>query len=479
MIVGDTSPRRVAIIGAGAAGIVAARTLRDAGNAVDLFEREAEIGGVWSATRAYPGLRTQNDKRSYAFSDEPMPGDWPEYPTGEQMRRYLEGYTDRHAIRPLLRLRHDVRSAVPDGAGWLLEVAGPDGVRQIRFDAVVVANGIFSSPRQLPAGDAFRRAGGVIASPGEAFDAATGKRVVVVGWGKTACDLAVGVVGRADSVDVVARSILWKMPDRLGSLRPHRLLMLTRTGEYLLYDTATTPLAWLLRRVTMPARRLVLGALQTAVVRRYRLDALGLVPEGHLSNINSRITEGLYEAVESGRLQVHRDVSVVELVDAPVRGVRLSDGRVLQADVVVPAIGYQPRLDFLPDQVVRDLQNETGSLQLHRAVLGRPAGLYFVGWTQSLSGFIAAEVAAMWVAAHLAGELDEPDGVYPHDGMRPVAPLPISVPGDTLTELDVLMQDLPASIGRRTRLLQWLRPVAAADYRRALDEVRDRLRRSV
>ena len=80
---------RVAIIGAGVAGLATAKVLIQAGHEVVVFDKTPDVGGVWSRTRRYPGLTTQSPKAQYSLSDFPMPRDYPEWPTGAQrsMRR--------------------------------------------------------------------------------------------------------------------------------------------------------------------------------------------------------------------------------------------------------------------------------------------------------------------------------------------------------------------------------------------------------
>ena len=80
----------IGIIGAGFAGVTAAKVLKSFGYDVTVFEKESDVGGVWSASRCYPGLTTQNPKRPYELSDYPMPNDWPEWPYGEKVQEYLE-----------------------------------------------------------------------------------------------------------------------------------------------------------------------------------------------------------------------------------------------------------------------------------------------------------------------------------------------------------------------------------------------------
>lgn len=66
---------KVAIIGAGFAGLSTAKVFQSFGHQVSVFEKEADVGGVWSASRRYPGLTTQNVRDTYALSDYPYPAD--------------------------------------------------------------------------------------------------------------------------------------------------------------------------------------------------------------------------------------------------------------------------------------------------------------------------------------------------------------------------------------------------------------------
>ena len=83
---------RVAIIGAGVAGLATAKVLTQAGHEVVVFDKTPDVGGVWSRTRRYPGLTTQSPKAQYSLSDFPMPKSYPEWPSGEQVQAYLAGY---------------------------------------------------------------------------------------------------------------------------------------------------------------------------------------------------------------------------------------------------------------------------------------------------------------------------------------------------------------------------------------------------
>lgn len=89
----------VAIIGAGSAGLVAARHLISAGLRPVLFEAAKTIGGAWTlpspaAIKMWNGMRTNLSKHTCQFTDFPWPEDSSTFPTVEEMHDYLQSYSD-------------------------------------------------------------------------------------------------------------------------------------------------------------------------------------------------------------------------------------------------------------------------------------------------------------------------------------------------------------------------------------------------
>ena len=116
---------RVAVIGAGVAGLATAKVLTQAGHVVRVYDRTPDVGGVWSATRRYPGLTTQSPKAQYALSDFPMPDDYPEWPTGEQVQRWLAAYAERFALDVV----HTFRNS-SDEEARVISVVSPAGLER-------------------------------------------------------------------------------------------------------------------------------------------------------------------------------------------------------------------------------------------------------------------------------------------------------------------------------------------------------------
>src|SRR6266403_2982934 len=93
----------VCIIGAGVAGLAAAKTFAARGHRVTILERSGHLGGVWEPARSYPEVQTQSPKDLYRYMDKPMPDSYPEWPNGPQVHAYLTEYAKDHGLMPRMR----------------------------------------------------------------------------------------------------------------------------------------------------------------------------------------------------------------------------------------------------------------------------------------------------------------------------------------------------------------------------------------
>ncbi|MEU7222104.1 flavin-containing monooxygenase [Nocardia iowensis] len=490
-----TSGNRIAIVGAGIAGLACAKVLIQKGFPVEIFDRAPDVGGVWSATRRYPGLRTQNSKNTYHFSDFPMPSDYPKVLDGEQMQAYLAAYADHFGLREHLRLNTEVVAADPVDSGWLLEVRDEGGIHRSSCDHLVIANGVFSEPNipDYRGVELFRAAGGQLGHVSEFLDveAVRGKSVVVVGYGKSACDIAEAVSDVAASTTVVARRLLWKMPRTMARVLDFERLMLTRFGEAHFHHLEPGRMDRYLDGPGSSFRISNLDLIQELATKRMNLRELGLLPEGRFEEIAESTvgltTENFYEQVANGRIVVHRDTTITEMYggrEAP--AVRLSNGQLLPADIVVCATGFQQRVPFLTPYVQRRLTDEHGNFRLHRQILPLDVpNLSFTGYNSSVLSTVNAEVNAHWIAALLAGHLKLP----PHDvaseqidarlrwmdertrghHAHGTAVVPFSI-----RNIDEMLADLKFRLPLRTRAAQWFRTVRPESYRGLHDRHKQR-----
>lgn len=462
---------RAVIVGAGVSGVVTARVLSGLGVEVEVHEQRSDIGGVWSASRAYPGISTQDDRRSYAFSDLAYPAGTTEHPTGAEVRTYLESYVAKHGLGDRIHLGSAVVSAEPQGDGWRVRTRGPAGDAEVTADWLIAANGVFSEPHvpAWPGRDGFEAAGGRIVVPSDlgAGEALDDQKVVVVGWGKTACDLAAVSAGRATSTDVVARTLTWKYPKRIGLGVTFHHLVLTRAGERVIAAPYRSPDGRiLLRRLPERLPRKLIGrAIARSIDRRTGLTGLGLRPTLDISASTSLETEGFFAAVKRRRIVVHREQTVEELaVDAGQPVVVLANGTRLPADVVVAATGYDQSLDFLAPGVIQQATAKAdGQLLLHRRILAVDVPrLAFVGWAHSYRSPLTSEIAAEWLGAVITGALRlsaasvqrTTAAAFPLTRNRPASGRTAHLPGVSMLELDQLLDDLGLPLTREQKAAQ-------------------------
>src|SRR5476651_2212731 len=117
--------KNVCVIGAGVAGLAAAKTFGARGHKVTILERSGDLGGVWEPARSYPEVQTQSPKDLYRYTDKAMPESYPEWPKGPQVHAYLAGYARDHKLDRAMRFNTTVvsmdrRAGGKDG--WTLEL---------------------------------------------------------------------------------------------------------------------------------------------------------------------------------------------------------------------------------------------------------------------------------------------------------------------------------------------------------------------
>lgn len=167
--------RRVAVIGAGAAGLAAARELRREGHRVVVFERGGSVGGTWVYTSAvesdtlgldparkvvhsslYDSLRTNLPRESMGFLDYPFvarhrrgEGDSRRFPGHREVLRYLEDFARDFDLYGLVRFWTEVGLVEREEDGrWAVRSRRVNGGEESEvYDAVVVCNGHYTEPR--------------------------------------------------------------------------------------------------------------------------------------------------------------------------------------------------------------------------------------------------------------------------------------------------------------------------------------------
>ena len=218
MATSGDSPR-VCVIGAGSSGISTAKILNERGIDFDCFELSDRIGGNWvwgnrnGLSASYTSLHINTSRKRMEFSDFPMPDYLPEFARHDQIAKYFDDYADHFGIRDRISFGVGVDHVEPLEGGGFDVTLTTDEVRQ--DDAVCVANGHHWDPRlpepPFPGSDNFN---GEQIHSHEYVDEAQlkDKRVVVLGMGNSAMDIAVDASYHSKATYLAARSGVHVIP---------------------------------------------------------------------------------------------------------------------------------------------------------------------------------------------------------------------------------------------------------------------------
>lgn len=378
------SGNRTCIIGAGSSGMVAAKVLKERGLAFDCYELGSKIGGLWrynndnGMSAAYKSLHINSSRQEMAFSDFPMPSHFPDFPHHSQILGYFEDYAEHFGLDQHIQFQSKVEQVERHCDGFNVTVLR-DNLRTTKFYRhVIVANGHHWSPMTASFPGDFS---------GESLhshdyktpESLAGKRVLVIGIGNSACDIACEASRVAERVFLSTR--------RGAHIIPKYIF-----GKPL--DRICPPAVW--HYLPFKVLQRVFGAALYAA--RGRITRYGLPkPDHDILEEHPTVSSDLLNLIGHGKIHLKPNVS--ELAQEHIRFV---DGTTEPIDVLIYATGYKIRFPFLSDSLMNASGNE---VPLYRKVVHPSvSNLYFVGLVQPWGPLMPlTEVQSEWIADILQG----------------------------------------------------------------------------
>ena len=208
----------VLVIGAGPAGLAAMAELVARSVPFVCMEQSADVGGMWdrqnnAASPVYPSLTSNVSRFSMTLSKPfDMPERWPLYVPHQLVLSYLQGFADRHRLRPHIRFHHRVTQCHFDEAAQRWHVhftnAANGAESTADFSDLIIATGQNNrNSATLPADllAQAQRAGLIVHHTSACMDEEEfrDKRVLVVGLGISGASLA-SLISRVTTQTFVA-----------------------------------------------------------------------------------------------------------------------------------------------------------------------------------------------------------------------------------------------------------------------------------
>jgi cation diffusion facilitator CzcD-associated flavoprotein CzcO len=313
-----------------------------------------------------------------------VPADWPDFPHHSLMAQYFNAYVDHFGLRDLVRFETPVTAVRRNGARW--DVTTRHGTKT--YGTVVIANGHHWSPNRPEWPGEF--AGTMIhahdyKTPFQPVDT-IGKRVLVVGMGNSAVDIAseLGQRAIAGRLFVSARRGVWVLPKTLNG-KP--------------VDKTPLP-AW----IPLPlVRKLAARAIVKAVGR---MEDYGLpTPDHKPLEAHPTVSSEFLARMSNGDISVRPGIERFDGSD-----VVFTDGSREAIDIIITATGYNIDFPFLAPEDARITDNHIPLYK--RMVQADPAlhGLWFMGLAQALPTLVnLAEQQSKLLVAWLTGRYALPD----------------------------------------------------------------------
>ncbi len=352
----------VAIIGAGPSGLALSKQLLDRHVNFTVFERDAEVGGVWNIANKhsvmYDSAHTISSKTLTEFTEFPMPETYTDYISHKDMLRYLKAYAEKFGLLKNIRFDCAVKAIKKIEQDRYQLTTSDDNTRQ--FSHVVIANGHGSSAN-IPALTHHDFSGRIFhAAEYKEPSLFKGKKVLVIGAGNSACDIACDAVSTARSVHLSVRRGYYYIPkfffgmpsDVFGETSVKlRLPMFIRQG---------------INKIML---RIIQGDLQKSGFPK---------PDHRFFETHPIVNELLVYYTRQGDITICNDVKEISS-----SGVLFKDGKSLDVDIIVFATGYTPNFEFLE----KNLRPENDDLHLN-LFSKKHHGLSFLGLIDPNGGIL-------------------------------------------------------------------------------------------
>ncbi len=312
---------KMLIIGAGPCGLGVAKALKEADIAYEQVEADDNVGGNWYHG-VYETAHIISSRKTTEYADFPMPANYPDFPSRQQMSDYYSLYADTFGLRKNIRFQTKVVMCRPvENDAWEVEFANGE---KTLYKGVIVCNGHHWDKRFPTYEGSF--SGEIMHSKDyKKPEQLQGKRVLVIGGGNSACDVVSEAARVGSEAHLSLRRGYWFLPKTLFG-QPS-------AESFAMY-------------LPVFIQRIVLKMMLKIVIGKY--EDYGLPhPDHKLYEHHPTVSSEMLHYVKHGKITPHKDIKSYHE-----KTVTFVDETSCEVDTIVCATGYFVSFPFLPEGLV-------------------------------------------------------------------------------------------------------------------------------
>lgn len=341
-------------------GLASAASLRNKNIDYIIIEKENQAVTPWR--NHYDRLHLHTSKRFSHLPFKKFGRKIPRYPNRQQVIEYLDEYQKEFDISPLFYTK--AISARREGESWVTETS--NGVFESKY--LIMATGAYGKPRPIHFSGLETFTGRILHSyeykSGKEFQ---GQHVLVVGFGNSACEIAIDLYEEGSIPTMSVRSPVNVIPRDILGIPVQEISIFMRQLPPRVTDIISRPLI-----------NLYVGDLTRLGLKK--------MPYGALEEIsrdgNAPVLDiGTIQHIRKGHIKVFDDIDHIEG-----NTIYFKDGRKGNFNAIVAAIGYYrdyAEIIEVDKSRFEDLLVNTGK----QKYFGKD-GLYFCGYWISTTGQI-------------------------------------------------------------------------------------------
>jgi len=348
------------VIGASFSGLASGACLQKRGIDYIIIEKEAQVAVPWR--NHYERLHLHTNKSLSTLPFKKFGNTIPRYPSRLQVIDYLDEYQKEFHIHPIFNT--EAKSVKKINDHWITETN--NGIFKSKW--LILATGPYGRPKAVNFKGMETFPGRILHSYGykTGLDF-KGQKVLVVGFGNSACEIAIDLYEQGAAPSMAVRSPVNVIPRDFLGIPILRISLFMSQLPPRIADTINAPLI-----------RLMVGDITKLGLKKMPYGAFEQIQrDGNIPLLDI----GTIKHIREGHIRIYDNIDNIEG-----KTVHFADGKKEDFDAIIAAIGYYP--DYAEIIQVERARFDDLKMSVNKQKYFGKDGLYFCGFWIGPTGVI-------------------------------------------------------------------------------------------